>query len=283
MARPLRIEFPGAAYHVTGRGNAQRAVFEDDADRERFLGTLEKSAGRFGLVLHGFCLMGNHYHLLVETPDAGLGRAMRDLNGVYTQAFNRRHGTSGHLFQGRYKAILVQRDAHLLELARYVVLNPVRAGLCKRADQYRWSSYRATAGLDPAPRLLTVEWLLSQLGSRPARARERYRAFVAEGLGVDPFADLHGAVLGSEQFVADATARIDSAPEVPRKARSPLRPSLADLFEQDGERAVLSAYRDHGYRLTEIAAQMGCHPATVSRRLRMLEENAELPPRRRRR
>ena len=208
MARPLRIEFPGAAYHVTGRGNAQRAVFEDDADRERFLGTLEKSAGRFGLVLHGFCLMGNHYHLLVETPDAGLGRAMRDLNGVYTQAFNRRHGTSGHLFQGRYKAILVQRDAHLLELARYVVLNPVRAGLCKRADQYRWSSYRATAGLDPAPRLLTVEWLLSQLGSRPARARERYRAFVAEGLGVDPFADLHGAVLGSEQFVADATARI---------------------------------------------------------------------------
>jgi REP element-mobilizing transposase RayT len=282
MARPLRIEFPGAVYHVTGRGNQQRATFADDADRELFLGVLERSVDRFSLVLHAYCLMGNHYHLLVETPAGGLGRAMRDVNGVYTQAFNRRHRTVGHLFQGRYKAILVERDSHLLELARYVVLNPVRVGLCAQPDGYRWSSYRATAGLEPAPPLLTVDWLLAQLASRPARARERYRAFVADGLGVDPFADLRGVVLGDDDFVAETTSGGSAPREAPRRQRRPLRPSLAELFERDGERAILPAYREHGYRLAEIAAHMGCHPATVSRRLRLLEANAELPPRRRR-
>jgi REP element-mobilizing transposase RayT len=282
MARPLRIEFPGAVYHVTGRGNQQRTTFEDDADRGLFLAVLARSVDRFDLTLHAYCLMGNHYHLLVETPSAGLGRAMRDVNGVYTQAFNSRHRTVGHLFQGRYKAILVERDAHMLELARYVVLNPVRAGLCKSPDEYRWSSYRATAGLEPVPPLLTVDWLLAQLAGRPARARERYRAFVADGLGVDPFADLRGVVLGDDEFVAETTAKRSATGEAPRGERRPLRPSLAELFDRDGERAILSAYREHGYRLAEIAAHMGCHSATVSRRLRLLEADAELPPRRRR-
>jgi REP element-mobilizing transposase RayT len=282
VARPLRIEFPGAVYHVTGRGNQQRTTFEDDADRELFLAVLERGVDRFDLVLHAYCLMGNHYHLLVETPTAGLGRAMRDLNGVYTQAFNRRHRTVGHLFQGRYRAILVERDEHLLELARYVVLNPVRAGLCKSADAYRWSSYRATAGLEPVPRYLTVDWLLSQLAGRPARARERYRAFVAEGIGADPFADLRGVVLGDDEFVAEATGRQGALRETPRRQRAPLRPSLAELFAREGERAILPAYREHGYRLAEIAAHMGCHASTVSRSLRALEDGRALPARRRR-
>ena len=151
MARPLRIEFPGAIYHVTSRGNAHQAIVEDDADRFEFFAVLTGVLERYGWLCHAYCLMDNHYHLMVETPDGNLARGMARLNGLYTQRFNRRHQRIGHLFQGRYKAILVERESYLLELCRYLVLNPVRAGLVRRAAAYRWSSYRATAGDEPAP------------------------------------------------------------------------------------------------------------------------------------
>jgi len=133
MARPLRIEFPGAVYHVTSRGNARRKIYRDDEDREAFLATLAWVAERFGWRCHAYCLMDNHFHLLLETPQPNLSRGMRQLNGVYTQSFNRRHRKAGHLFQGRFKAILAEKDSYLLELARYIVLNPVRT---------RWSGRR---------------------------------------------------------------------------------------------------------------------------------------------
>src|SRR5687767_13788050 len=136
MARPLRIEFAGALYHVTARGNARMPIFDDDADRRNFLSVLEQVLDRSGWLLHAYCLMGNHYHLMVETMQANLSAGMRQLNGVYTQRFNRRHERVGHLFQGRFKAILVERDSYLLELCRYVVLNPVRAGMVKRVQDY---------------------------------------------------------------------------------------------------------------------------------------------------
>ena len=147
MARPLRVEFPGALYHLTARGNARGAIFLDDEDRQGFLSVLGSVIDRFGWICHAYCLMGNHYHLMVETPSANLSKGARQLNGVYTQRFNRRHRRVGHLLQGRYKAILVERDSYLLELCRYIVLNPVRAGTVRRAGDYRWSSYRATAGV----------------------------------------------------------------------------------------------------------------------------------------
>ncbi|MBU4594901.1 MAG: transposase, partial [Proteobacteria bacterium] len=131
MARPLRIEFPGAVYHVTSRGNAQAAIFVDGVDRNTFLAVLRQTLRRFNVLCHAYCLMTNHFHLLLETPDANLSKAMRQLNSVYTQAFNRRHGRVGHVLQGRFKAIVVDREAYLLELCRYVVLNPVRAGMVK--------------------------------------------------------------------------------------------------------------------------------------------------------
>jgi REP-associated tyrosine transposase len=164
MARPLRIEFPGAIYHITSRGNARQTIFLDDDDRRSFLLVLDRVVSRFRIVVHAFCLMDNHFHLLVETPEANLSKAIRQLNGVFTQTFNRRHGKVGHVLQGRFKAILVDRDSYLLELCRYVVLNPVRARITRKPDTYAWSSYRATAGLDPAPSFLTVEWILSQFG-----------------------------------------------------------------------------------------------------------------------
>src|SRR5882724_1159736 len=157
MARPLRIEYDGALYHVTSRGNDRKAIFKDDRDRELFLNTLAQVTERFHWICHAYCLMNNHYHLVIETPDGNLSKGMRQLNGVYTQSFNRRHRRVGHLFQGRFKAILVERESHLLELCRYIVFNPARIKSSAKASTWAWSSYRATGGLASIPRCLTVD------------------------------------------------------------------------------------------------------------------------------
>jgi REP element-mobilizing transposase RayT len=163
MARPLRIEFPGAVYHVTSRGNAKQDIFIDEEDRSLFFDVLTIVVERFNWFYHAYCLMGSHYHLLIETPDGNLSKGMRELNGVYTQGFNQRHRRVGHLFQGRYKAIIVEKDHHLMSLCRYVVLNPVRIGLIERPEQWKWSSYRATIGLVERVSFLTIDWILSHL------------------------------------------------------------------------------------------------------------------------
>ena len=141
MARPLRIEYPGALYHVTARGNARQRIYNDSKDCQAFLDLLGKLSDRYHWLCHAYCLMTNHYHLLLETPEGNLAEGMRQLNGIYTQAFNRRHHKVGHVFQGRYHAILVDKDCYLLEVARYIVLNPVRAKMVKEAQAYLWSSY----------------------------------------------------------------------------------------------------------------------------------------------
>ena len=181
MARPLRIEFAGALYHVTARGDRQEDIYLDDADRQGFLSILEQVNNRFNWLVHAYCLMDNHYHLLVETLDSNLSNGMRQLNGVYTQTSNRRHGKAGHVFQGRYKAILVQKESYLLELARYIVLNPVRARMVRTAKAWPWSSYRDTAGYRQAPEWLTTEWMLSAFGKNLGAAQKKYRQFVSEG------------------------------------------------------------------------------------------------------
>ena len=161
MARPLRIEFPGAFYHITARGNAQQEIFLDDIDRKLFLKLFVSEISQQGWKCFSYCLMNNHYHLVIETPTGNLVRGMKRLNGVYTQKFNWRHNRVGHLFQGRYKSIVVDRESYLLELSRYVVLNPVRAKFAKKAEDWLWSSYRATAGLAEAPDWIEVEELLN--------------------------------------------------------------------------------------------------------------------------
>jgi len=174
VARPLRICIPGAVYHVIARGNTRDFVFLDDADRIAFLDVLARVVERFGCVCHAYCLMGNHYHLVLETPLGNLSAGMRQLNGLYAQYFNRRHGRCGHLFQGRFRAILVEKETYLLAVARYVVRNPVRAGLCREAGEWQWSSYRATAGHVECPSFLCTDWLLSRFAPTRRLAQARY-------------------------------------------------------------------------------------------------------------
>jgi len=272
VARPLRLEFAGAIYHLTSRGNARQKVFFSDADRELFLNTLSRVVRRYGWICHAYCLMANHYHLLVETPKANLSIGMRHLNGVYTQSFNRAHKRVGHLFQGRFKAIVVEKESHLLELCRYIVLNPVRVKGGSKPQTWKWSSYRATAGLASVPPFLRTAWILEQFGKKRSQAQKRYREFVREGLASRPWEELKGQIyLGSEAFIEKHTARKRNLKEIPRAQLSAAKPSLERIFAKSGEKAIAEAY-EQGYRLNEIAAHLGVHYATVSRRLKQLEQ-----------
>ena len=277
MARPLRIEYPGAVYHVTSRGNAQQPIFADDRDRLAFLERLRTVVEQYHWLCHAWCLMDNHYHLLIETPEGNLARGMRALNGGYTQYHNRRHERVGHLFQGRYKAILVDREAYLLELSRYVVLNPVRAGLVEDVGEYRWSSYRATCGLEPAPEWLYTDWILSQFARTRSRAIRAYADFVAQGVGGEsPWQGLRGQLfLGDESFRQEMEVRLAGAEalqEVPRAQRFAHRPDLAELLgdlEQcaraERDQRMWTANRRYGYSLSEIGRASGRHYSSVSK------------------
>ena len=284
MARPLRIEFPGALYHVTSRGNARQKVFRDDEDRETFLATLAAVVERFGWHCHAYCLMDNHFHLLLETPEPNLSRGMRQLNGVYTQRFNRRHRKVGHLFQGRFKAIVVDKDAYLLELARYIVLNPVRARRVKAPERYPWSSYRAMLGLAPVPAALMTDWVLEQFAATRAVARRRYRDFVCAGIGgASPWAQLQGQVLlGGKAFVEKMAPQLKASAavkEIPKQQRLVHRPSLDVLLagsqsKAARNKAMVRAYLKHGYTLAEIGRVADLHYATVSRIIKAYEETS---------
>lgn len=272
MARPLRLEFPGALYHLTARGNARAPIYQDDHDRREFLDLLGSVCDRWNWRVHAYCLMGNHYHLVVETPEPTLSRGMRQLNGVYTQAFNRRHRKVGHLFQGRYTAILADKDKYLLELARYVVLNPVRAAMVKSAGQWPWSSYRATIGRAASPGWLTTDWLLSQFAARRAEARRRYVRFIAEGKDQPTlWQQLRGQIyLGDESFVHAQHRRLgrdDHLKEIPRAQRRP-QPRPIEHYARtipDPKRAMAKAYQSGGYTLADIANHFNVHYSTVSR------------------
>ena len=277
MARPLRIEYPGAVYHVTSRGNEKKPVFKDDTDRQNFLNTLQHVNKRYNWICHAYCLMTNHYHVLIETPDGNLSLGMRQLNGVYTQLFNKRHGRTGHLFQGRYKAILIQKDSHLLEVCRYVVLNPVRARVVENPAEYSWSSYLATAGTAKPHPSLTTDWVLGQFSGKRGKAEQEYRKFVHWGIGQKTiWTEVRGqALLGEEGFVdklVDHLKKQKDIPEIPRSQRYAHRPSLEKLFGPEirmnmrkRREAIVKAAEQYGYRQSEIAAYLGLHYSSVSR------------------
>ncbi len=226
MSRPLRLELSGGLYHITSRGDRREDIYQDDADREMWLDTLAQCCERYHWGVHAWCHMTNHYHLVVETAQGNLSAGMRQLNGVYTQRVNRRHTRVGHVFQGRFKAILVERDRYLLELTRYVVLNPVRAGMVKHVRQWKWSSYPAMVDSAPCPGWLHTDWLLGQFGAQRTRQIERYIEFVQQGVrGPGIWDRLAGQVfLGSEAFVESMQRELEAAAkhterEIPRLQR----------------------------------------------------------------
>lgn len=276
MARQLRIEYPGAVYHVTGRGNARQNVFVDNVDQYNFLNLLAKGNKRYNWLCHAYCLMDNHYHLLIETPEGNLSKGMRQLGGVYTQSFNRRHNRVGHLFQGRFKSILVEKESYLLELCRYIVLNPVRAGLKMIAEEWPWSSYRATVGLEVAHPCLSTDWILGQFSLEHDKARSQYSKFVADGVGQGKvWENLRGQVLlGRENFTEQFTDVLKShahVAEIPRQQRSLDRPPLTDLFNEvvRGNKTIrnakiVEAVEVYGYAQSEVAAAFGLHYSTIS-------------------
>lgn len=288
MSRPLRLEFSGALYHVTVRGNARQPVFLDDADRSRFLAFLAREIFQHGWRCYAYCLMTNHFHLLVETPRPGLARGMHRLNGTYSQSFNHRHGRVGHLFQGRYHSLLVEKDSYLLELSRYIVLNPVRARMVARAEGWAWSSFRATAGMAPVPQWLEVRWLLAQFGATVATAHAAYRCFVEAGLTANsPLAHVRGQIwLGGETFRTLMREAVggESDSEIPRCQVTPTPPTSDELLaavceafgvseDQVRSRAHQEAYQVAAYllrrcgnlRLREVARLFGVTASRISR------------------
>jgi putative transposase len=245
----------------------------------RFLVVLASTVPRYRILCHAYCLMGNHYHLLVQTPEPNLSIAMRQLNGVYTQRFDRRHGRCGHVLQGRFGAQLVDGDAYLREVCRYIVLNPVRAGLVAHPGEWRWSSFRATAGETAMPGFLSVDWTRSLSDARThAGAIRSFVSFVEAGIGapesaVNRFGSKPVLSAGSlDERLVDQCREAVECVEFPRVQRFGSRPSLARIFggvtsRADRDARAVEAVRAHGYTMKEVADVLGLHDITVSRAL----------------
>ena len=236
MARPLRLEYPGSLWHVTARGNARQAIFLDDRDRRHFLKLLGICVRRFDWILPAYVLMPNHVHLLIELRCETLSRGMQWLNSTYCQSFNHRHDRVGHLFQGRFKAFLIEKETYFLEVLRYVVLNPVRARMVRRPESYSWSSHGAVIGEAAAPEWLAVDDVLAQFGPERDIARARYRHFVDAAIGVEktPWTDLVGQIyLGSDSWVERVRERVELRPRAddhPRQQRVVGAPPMATIM-----------------------------------------------------
>lgn len=284
MARPLRIEYPGAVYHITSRGNARERIYLDDEDYGRFLNCLCSVVKRFNWILHAYCLMSNHYHLLIETPEGNLSRGMRQLNGIYTQHFNRRHHRVGHVLQGRYQAILVDKDNYLLELSRYIVLNPVKTGMVKEPEEWQWSSYNEMIGYGKGLTCFTKDWILLKFGRKGEESETLYQEFVREGIKAkSPWKEVKGQLyLGDENFIDKIKELIKSQEtlkEIPRIQRYITKPSLEEIFKHGDkklkDKAVHEAHIQYGYTLKAIAEYLGVHYTTVSRVVKKVEDKHE--------
>jgi REP element-mobilizing transposase RayT len=275
MARPLRIEFPGAVYHVTSRGNERRSIFRCDRDRKAFLGFLASAIGRFGWSVTAWVLMSNHFHLVIQTPEPNLSRGMQWLNGSYAAWFNARHQRSGHLFQGRFKAILIEKESYFSEVLRYVVLNPVRAGIVNSPEAYRWSSYRATVGLDSAPEWLDTTAVLTGFDDDHSVAQVRYRDFVFDRIeSTDCLWDqlTNGMYLGTDQWAKQMRSLVESRPrstDHPKVQRAVARPQMHAVITAVARAAGVcteTVRSTRGSTLRRLAAWLGWHEGLLTLR-----------------
>ncbi len=305
MTRSLRIEYAGAYYHVTSRGNERKNIFKNKGDRKSFLLYLKSAHLRYGAVIHAFCLMNNHYHLFIETPKGNLSQIMRHINGAYTNYFNIRHKRRGHLFQGRYKAILVEADAYAGELSRYIHLNPVRAALIDMPEKFDWSSYRYYIGKRNKPDWLSLDFILNYFDKDIQQARKKYQEFVNAKININSESPLENTVastlLGSEGFIEliidKYINRKDKDRNVPVLKELRTSPDIAETYKKvtalcNGDASQsrkMTLYLLHKYsdkRLREIGEFFGIGESGVSdasrrfdltlRRNRKLRKDIEL-------
>lgn len=275
MSRPLRIEYPGAVYHITSRGNGKQNIFFEDRDRKVFLSLLWEVIKREKWICYGYCLMDNHYHLLIETTRPNLSRGMRQLNGDYAQKLNNMKGSVGHVFESRYKSILVEKDNYLLELCRYIVLNPIRARMVESPEEWRWSSYRAILGLTKVPKHLNIKWVLSNFNEDMEKGKEEYKKFVLEGIKEEsPWRKLRGRIfLGSKRFIEKHEGKLSTKEEDEEIAtieRFASRPDLEEIFKEiktkeERDKRICKAYEEYRYSLKEIGDFLKIHYSTVSK------------------
>jgi REP element-mobilizing transposase RayT len=273
MARPLRIELAGGLYHVTSRGNRRESVYESDADRQQWLLLLGRVCERFNWRCHAYCLMDNHYHIVIETAESNLSKGMRQLNGVYTQYFNRQHNKAGHVFQGRFKGILVEKDFYLLELSRYVVLNPIRAGMVNHIEDWNWSSYQFMCHEREVPSWMETTWILRQFSKNRKQAINQYIDFVRAGIGLSAiWSGIKKQIyLGSEQFVGDMLENIEKTnqeiKEIPLSQRREMAKPLADYQKESKNRneAIRTAFSSGAYTMKAIGDYFGLHYTSISR------------------
>ena len=298
MARPLRIEYPDAHYHVTSRGNERKDVFKSQKDREQFLSYLESAVNRYDAVIHAYCLMSNHYHLLLETPSGNLSKIMQHINGAYTSYFNVKRKRSGHLFQGRYKAIVIEADEYVQELSRYIHLNPVRANMVVRPEEYRWSSYLDYIGVRKRPDWLETSCIHDHFGKGKERF-SKYRGFVEAQLGSEyenPFGGVVAStILGSESFVCKITEKHVDGKQCDRELSSARKliskPSLQAILEavenifesssrENKNSTIYLCHKYSGAGLKEIGEIFGVKESAVSQASRrfaqVLERDKEL-------
>ena len=243
------------------RGNNRELIVRDDEDRVEFFAILGRALERYGVLCYAYCLVDNHYHLALETPLANLPLFMRQLNGLFARYVNRRHDRVGHVFQARYRSILIEKETYLLAVCRYIVLNPARAGICRQPGDFHWSSYRETAGLVTRGAYVSSDLLLSHFAPQTPLARRRYREFVALG-SPDLEEQVRGERLGGDDFLK-RDFDLPRVEEVPRREWRPHRPELAHIFATQPT-PIAIAYRDHGYRLSEIAGFLGYHYSEVA-------------------
>jgi len=274
MVRPLRIQYPGAVYHVIARGNNKQDLFLSDEDRIAFLRNLSDCLELHNVVCHAYCLMGNHYHLLLETPDGNLSQVMHGVNGNYAMGFHERNGTGGHLYQGRFLSYVVEKEVYGLAVIAYIVNNPVKDGFVDHPQDWSWSSYLATSGLIDAPVWLEIDFTLGLFSKKRHEAQRLYREFVHgrihEG---SPYDGLKGNILGSPQFVHDIWQKARGSEDIlefSREERIIGRPNLADLFDgamtpKQRNAAIKMARYRCGYLNTEIATFLKLDPSTVGK------------------
>lgn len=290
MARPVRVEYPGAFYHITARGNERKDIFRSARDREKFLSYLQSATQRYGAAIHVYCLMSNHYHLLLETPEGNLSQIMRHINGAYTSYFNTKRRRAGHLFQGRYKGILVEADEYAEELSRYIHLNPVRAGMVEKPEDFQWSSYAAYVGKKKSPDWLVRDFILAYFDGKKEKAERKYQEFVQLGMpaAADPLSEVVGSfLLGSETFIRTIREKFltdrkdDRNLPVVRQIARRAAPEKIDrlvenVFTEDaalGRKARLYLYHTcTAQSLKEIGSRFGIKETGVSQASRRFSE-----------